>query len=86
MRAAANPVPFQNDTFSPPSFRNNPTPRPRSSQATRFVISKIDSTVGDGVIAEYTQFTIAAPGGPNNSLMLEQLAALVLARGAGLAG
>ena len=31
-------------------------------------------------------FTIAAPGGPNNSLMLEQLAALVLARGAGLAG
>ena len=31
-------------------------------------------------------FTIAAPGGPNNSVMLEQLAALVLARGAGLAG
>ncbi len=31
-------------------------------------------------------FTIAAPGGPNNSLMLEQLAELVLARGAGLAG
>ncbi len=31
-------------------------------------------------------FTIAAPGGPNNSVMLEQLAALVLARGAALAG
>ena len=31
-------------------------------------------------------FTIAAPGGPNNSVILEQLAALVLARGAGLAG
>jgi hypothetical protein len=53
---------------------------------------------GDGIAGEPDQpasivvrkgklvFTIAAPGGPNNSLMLEQLAALVLARGAALAG
>jgi hypothetical protein len=53
---------------------------------------------GDGIAGEPDQpasivvrkgklvFTIAAPGGPNNSLMLETLAALVLARGAGLAG
>ncbi len=31
-------------------------------------------------------FTIATPGGPNNSLLLEQLAAVVLVRGAALAG
>ena len=53
---------------------------------------------GDGIAGEPDQpasivvrkgklvFTIAAPGGPNNSLMLETLAALVIARGAGLAG
>jgi hypothetical protein len=53
---------------------------------------------GDGIAGEPDQpasivvrkgnlvFTIATPGGPNNSLMLESLAALVLARSAGLGG
>jgi hypothetical protein len=53
---------------------------------------------GDGIAGEPDQpasivvrkgdlvFTIAAPGGPNNSVMLETLAALVLARAGGLGG
>ena len=53
---------------------------------------------GDGIAGQADQpatvvvrkgklvFTIAAPGGPNNLLLLETLAALVLARGAALAG
>ncbi len=57
-----------------------------------------EAAAGDGIAGEPDQpasvvvrkgklvFTIAAPGGPNNSVRLEQLAALVLARGAGLAG
>lgn len=57
-----------------------------------------DSASGDGIAGQADQpasvvvrkgklvFTIAAPGGPNNSVSLEQLAALVLARGAGLTG
>ncbi len=57
-----------------------------------------EAAAGDGIAGEPDQpasivvrkgslvFTIAAPGGPNNSLLLEQLAALVLARGAALAG
>ena len=64
-----------------------------------FPIPGVDESAGtDGVAGQADKpasvvvrkgklvFTIAAPGGTNNSLALTQLALLVLARGAGLAG